>query len=67
MKDFKLRAAVRKLWNWVAEQKYDAIQQAIEEEKIYEGEHSRGRATAYDWTKEEMRTLFAGLIDFDEE
>lgn len=66
MKDFLLRAAVVKLHDWADKQ--EEIHASIKfmgttEKVIYTAE---ARQIAFRQIVQEMRTLFAGLIDFDE-
>ena len=66
MKDFLLRAAVRKLYESLDERYVLARNMADHYADQYEKGCWRGEQIACSKIRQEMRTLFAGLIDFDE-
>jgi len=66
MKDFLLRAAVRKLHAWVNECIDNTAQTGREAKVIRQKLIAEGSTAAYVNMQYKMRTLFAGLIDFHE-
>jgi len=59
-------AAVEALYDWVGDKKHVNQVDAIEHENAELRLLARGATTGYDNVRYKMRTLFAGLIDFEQ-
>lgn len=62
----KLTDALETFWTWIAEKEYSNLKDANEHDSADVRLLARGSATAYQNIRHKVKTLFSGLIDFDE-
>ena len=62
----EIMSAIEALYNWVGDKKHANQVDAIEHENAELRLLARGATTGYDNVRYKMRTLFSGLIEFEQ-
>jgi len=65
--EISAHSAIGQLWNWLEEQATERARLLNKAQMPHSRSLFMGACGAYGNTKKEMQTLFAGLIDFEEE